>query len=160
MDLTRHAHCELPWPIDTVFDMATDCEGLPRYLHPLGPILGVQHARMVDDQPLGNGATREVVFSDRSTMLEEILAFDRPSRHCYRWLKRPAPPFDRLVQGACSDVRFTPTTDGTRIDWSYRFELTSPWVLPIALPAVIVMQRWMQNGLARLPEVLAQTAPR
>ena len=157
MELKRHARYELPWPIEAVFDMAVDCQGLPRYLHALGPIPGVRRAHMVDDQPPAMGAKREVIFSDGSTMLEEILAFDRPTRHCYRWLKPPAPPFNRLVRSACSDVRFTPTAAGARVDWSYRFELTSPWISPIALLAAMLMQRWMQTGLQRLPEALART---
>jgi hypothetical protein len=85
---------------------------------------------------------------------EEIVAFDRPHRHRYRWLNRPAPPFSYLVSGGEGDWTFTADGASTRIVWSYTFELTSPLVLPLMLPVRALFRRWMQRGLERIREEL------
>ena len=79
-------------PPDEVFDFATACETFPRVLLPLGPVAGIAHADMLDGSPLCAGARRRIVLTDGSIIDEEILAFDRPVRHRYRWLNPPPEP--------------------------------------------------------------------
>jgi uncharacterized protein YndB with AHSA1/START domain len=155
LQLANRAEIEIARPIEEVFDLACACDGFPRFLFPFGPIPGVASSAMVDAPTPKPGARRDVHMTDGSTMQEEILAFDRPSRHRYCWLNRPAPPFSWLVRGGEGDWTFSATPTGTRIVWVYRFELTSPLVLVVALPVMLLFRRWMQRGLASLPAALA-----
>ncbi len=155
MELANRAEIEIARPIEEVFDLACACDGFPRFLFPYGPIPGVASSNMVDVPAPKAGARRDVHMTDGSTIQEEVLAFDRPSRHRYRWVNRPAPPFSWLVRGGEGDWTFTPTAAGTRIVWIYRFELTSPLALLVAPPVLVLFRRWMQRGLAALPAALA-----
>jgi uncharacterized protein YndB with AHSA1/START domain len=158
MRLTNRAEIEIARPVEEVFDLAAACEGFPRFLLPFGPIPGVASAELVDAAAPKAGVRRDVHMTDGSTMREEILAFDRPSRHRYRWLNRPAPPFSWLVRAAEGDWTFTATPTGTRIVWLYHLEPTSPIALVLAAPIALLFRSWMQRGLARLPAALASSA--
>jgi len=153
--LTTHASVEIPKPADRVFDFATSCEGFPRFIWALGPIPGISRAEMVGGQTAKAGAERRIHMTDGSVVEEELLAYDRPSRHRYRWLKPPAFPFSLIVRTGEGDWRFTAANGGTRIDWDYTFELTSAFALPLAAPLMIVFRRWMQRALLRACTVLA-----
>jgi hypothetical protein len=87
-------------------------------------------------------------------MEEEILAFDRPDRHRYRWTAPPAPPVSWVVRGAEGDWVFTPRGAGTHVLWTYRFEPASPLAGVFARPVVLLFQRWMRRGLASLRRLL------
>lgn len=155
MKLTARASVEIPKPVDQVFDFATSCEGFPRFIWAFGPIPGITRAEMVGGQAPKAGAERHIYTSDGNVVEEELLAYDRPSRHRYRWLKPPAFPFSLLVRTAEGDWRFTETSGGTRIDWDYSFELTSAFVLPFAPPFMFLFRRFMQRALLRARSVLA-----
>ena len=155
MKITARASVDVPRPIEEVFDFATACDGFPRFLFPLGPLPGIRSSRMLDAPAPKTGARREVVMTDSSRLEEELLAYDRPSRHRYRWLNRPARPFSWLVRGGEGDWSFTPTADGTRVIWLYTFEPTSAVTGVLARPLVWFFQRWMQRGLDRLRATLA-----
>jgi hypothetical protein len=100
------------------------------------------------------GARRRIELTDGSVMGEELLAFERPLRHAYRWTDPPALPLSLLVRRGTGDWTFTPEAGGTRIAWSYRFELTSPLAWPLAALVALLFRRWMAQGLAELRALL------
>jgi uncharacterized protein YndB with AHSA1/START domain len=155
MRVVRTAHIEIPRPVEAVFDFAASCEGLPQFLHAKGPIPAVTRAVMEGGAALAPGSRRNVTMSDGSVMVEEITRLERPVRHAYRWLNRPKAPFSLLVRSGEADWTFSPTPLGTRIDWVYTFELTTPLVWPLASGVLLVFQSWMQSGLARLRSLVA-----
>jgi uncharacterized protein YndB with AHSA1/START domain len=147
MEIDTLAVQEFAAPIETVFDRAVDHRQFSRFMKKTGPIPGIADAEIEGGKPPAVGAHRRVKMTDGSVMMEEILALDRPSRHQYRWLNRPAFPFSLLVRGAEATWTFVPAGNGSRIEWRYRFELTSPLVYPLAAPVVAIFRRWMANAL-------------
>jgi hypothetical protein len=145
---------EVAQPVERVFDYATACETFPRVLLPLGPLPGVSAAEMQDGAAPKPGARRRIRMSDGSSLIEEVLAFERPSRHRYRWLDPPRAPLGWLVRSGEGDWSFAPSARGTRIRWSYGFELATPLAAPFALPIVWLFRRWMARGLERVREGL------
>src|SRR5262245_35546230 len=136
MQLGTRAEIEVARPVERIFDFAVACETFPRVLLPLGPLPGVSGAEMLDGAEPKPGARRRILLSDGSSVLEELLAFERPLRHCYRWVEPPRGALALLVRQGQGDWRFAPSARGTRIAWSYRFELTSALAAPLALPIV------------------------
>ena len=155
MKLSAHAAVEIPRPVAEVFDFASSCEGLPRFIGSFGPIPGIARAEMVNGAAPKAGAERRIQMTDGSVVDEELIAYERPSRHRYRWLKPPAFPFSLVVRAGEGDWRFAPAGGGTRIDWDYTFELTSPLAWPFAAALMPVFRRWMQRALQRARAVLA-----
>lgn len=150
MQLKVHASHDVGAPPEKVFDFAVAAENLPRILQGFGPIPGIVAIELLDGAPLTVGSKRRVRMADKSEILEEVLALDRPRRHNYRWLNAPAPPFSLLVRRGEADWLFTASPHGTRIDWSYTFELTSPLAAPLAAVVLMLFKRWMQRGLERI----------
>jgi hypothetical protein len=156
MEIATRTEQHVPLPPEAVFDRAVACETFPRILLPLGPIPGVARAEMVGGGEPKAGAQRRIELTDGSVMGEELLAFDRPRRHAYRWLDPPALPLSLLVRRGTGDWSFTPEAGGTRIAWSYRFELTSPLAWPLAALVALLFRRWMAQGLAELRTLLLE----
>ena len=156
MKLSARAAVEIPRPVGEVFDFATSCQGFPRFIHALGPIPGIARAEMVGVPAPKAGAERRIHMTDGSVVAEEVLAYDRPSRHRYRWLEPPAFPFSLIVRGGEGDWRFTAAGGGTMVEWVYAFELTSPLAWPLAAAVVVVFRRWMQRALLRARSVLVE----
>lgn len=156
MRMTARASVQIPKAADQVFDLTTSCDGFPRFIWAYGPIPGITRAEMVGGRAPRTGAERHIHMTDGNVVEEELLVYDRPTRHRYRWLKPPAFPFSMIVRTAQGDWRFTSTTNGgTRIDWDYSFELTSALALPLAAPLMIIFRRWMRRTLLRARTVLA-----
>jgi hypothetical protein len=145
---------EVARPQAEVFDFAVACETFPRVLLAFGPLPGVTKAVMRGDAVPAAGALREIQLSDGSTVEEEVLVLDRPACHRYRWTRPPAPPLGWLVRSGEGEWRFSPSAQGTRIAWRYRFELSHALAAPLALPVVALFRRWMARGLARVRDEL------
>lgn len=154
MRIETSAEIEVAKPPELVFDFAVACESFPRVLLPLWPVPGITGAEMLDGAEPKPGARRRIQLSDGSSVEEELLAFDRPIRHRYRWTEPPAPPLGWLVRSGEGDWTFTPSSRGTRIRWTYRFEPSSALAAPLALPIVPLFRRWMSRGLARIRDAL------
>ena len=154
MRIETHAEIEIARPPEAVFDFAVACETFPRVLLAFGPLPGVARARMRDGADPKPGALREITLTDGGAVEEELLALDRPTRHRYRWTQPPAPPFGWLLRGAEGDWRFRPSSRGTRIHWTYRFELSHFLAAPLAIPIAGLFRMWMSRGLARLRDAL------
>jgi hypothetical protein len=159
MKLTTSAAIEIARPREEVFDVALDATRLPRIMKPVRPIPGVVAVEMDGGAAPAAGARRRVTMSDGSVMGEEITALERPRAYAYRWLNRPAAPFDLLVRTAAADWTFREADRGARVEWIYTFELTSPLAWPAAWAATRLFARWMRAALAEL-QTLAEGAPR
>lgn len=143
-------------PPAEVFDFAVACETFPRVLLAFGPLPGIVRAEMRDGAEPKPGALREIHLTDGSMVEEEVLAFDRPVCHRYRWTHPPAPPLGWLVRSGEGEWRFEPSPRGTRITWRYRFELSHVLAAPLALPVVALFRRWMARGLSRIRDELEE----
>lgn len=154
MQIEVRAAIDVARPPEEVFDFAVACETFPRILHKLGPIPAITHLEMLDGRPLETGARRRVELGDGSVLLELIVALERPRRHRYRWLGPPAAPFNLLVRVGEGDWLFSPHDGGTRIAWTYTFDLTTPLVYPLARLVLGLFRRWMQRGLDQIREQL------
>jgi uncharacterized protein YndB with AHSA1/START domain len=154
------AGVEVARPVEEVFDFAVAPESFPRFVHALGPIPAIARVEVLDGRANEPGALRRVTMSDGSEVLEEVLALERPRRHAYRWISRPAAPLHLLVRGAEGEWCFAAAPRGTHVAWTYAFDLTTPLVWPLALATLQVFRLWMQRALDRLPdELAARTAP-
>jgi len=154
MQLTTRARIQVPRPPDQVFDFAVSTESFPRMMQPLGPIPGIVSMEMQGGARPARGARRRVTMTDGSVINEELLAYERPTRHQYRWLDPPKFPFSLLVKRGEGDFRFAPAEGGTRIEWTYRFQLTTPLVVGMTLPVLFLFRRWMKQGLTRIRDEL------
>lgn len=150
MKVRVRAQVEVARPRGEVFDFATACDALPRFLRAEAPIPGIARAEMIEGAGPRRGARRRISLTDSSWLLEEILVFDRPDRHRYRWVTRPRPPFGLLVRGGEGDWTFSERDGGTLVDWQYTFELSTPLAYPLALPFASLFRRWMERGLGRV----------
>lgn len=152
MQIGARARIEVAASPERVFAVATDLRNFPRLMLPHGIIPGIASAEMAAGATPAAGARRFLELSDGNTIEEEVLAFDRPSRHRYRWVRPPAGSFGLLVRGGEGNWSFAPSErgQGTTLVWSYRFELTSIWVYPVAMLVVSQFQRWMEETLERV----------
>ncbi|HVP68344.1 MAG TPA: SRPBCC family protein [Anaeromyxobacteraceae bacterium] len=150
MKVCVRAQVEVPRPRDEVFDFATSCEALPRFLKAEVPVPGIARAELIEGPRMRKGTRRRISLTDSTWLLEEIVAHERPGRHRYRWVTRPPLPFGLIVGGGEADWSFAESDGGTRVDWLYTFELSSPLAYPLALPFAALFRRWMARGLSRL----------
>lgn len=154
MEIRTQASVVVDRPLEEVFDFAVAPESQPLLLCAAPPIPGVTGVEMLDGRTLETGAQRRVLLSDGSTLREEVVAFERPHRHRYRWLDPPAAPLHLLVSAAEGDWAFSGHGGRTRIDWTYTFTLTSPLAWPLASVVAWLFGRWMQQSLERVPKAM------
>ncbi|MBI3070611.1 MAG: SRPBCC family protein [Deltaproteobacteria bacterium] len=153
MDVTAAASIEIGKPIETVFDYAVTSENIPRIFVGYGPIPAVVSATVRGDGILREGATRTIENSDGSVIDEAITALVRPTRQAYRLPGGFKKPFSFIVRSAEGNWVFSQTSTGTRVDWSFRFELTSPIARPFGwLLMRLFFQKAMERCLARLKD--------
>lgn len=157
MHLDLDVHFEVSAAPERVFNVTCDERNMPSFFRRFGPIPGVTaHEAAVPHS--GELGRRTLTLTDGSSMVEVILARDPPHRYRYRWANAPAPPLNMLVRGAEADWRFTAAgVGGTRIDWRYRFLLTSPLALGPALVVRALFRRWMYAALGRIKTLSEQS---
>ena len=156
MKLSTETFVVIPKPREEVFDFCTDDENTARTLRPLGPIAGVAKVEMHGGQSLETGAHRTITMTDGVALVEEILELTRPTRYQYRWVGGVKPPFAWLVRSGTGCWEFSEVSEGTRVVWSYVFELRSPLAYPLALPIISLFKRWMAQGLGAIAAEIAQ----
>lgn len=150
MRIRAHSVTEISAAPEVVFDLAASVAGFVRFVKPSGPIPGVVSGEMIDGAMPAAGARRVLQMTDGTRVEEEILAFERPSLHHYRWAEPPAPPLSLLVRAAESRWEFRPSARGTTLDWTYHFTLTSPLAYPPAMVIVQLFKRWMAQAMQRI----------
>jgi hypothetical protein len=153
MNLSTRASIDVPKPVEEVFSVA--CEGMPRFLHAVGPIPGIVGAEIEGGGVLESGADRKVHMSDGSVIEERVLDYERPRVHRYVWRNSPPPPFSWFVKTGEANWTFAASGAGTAITWTYTFELTSAALSPLAALVIVFFRRWMMQGLSQLRTVMA-----
>jgi uncharacterized protein YndB with AHSA1/START domain len=157
MNVRTRAEIHVARSPEEVFDFVVEPSHFPRWLRTVAPIPGVTEVEPLDPGPQRVGSRRRITTSDGGVVVEEVLALDRPERHGYRW-KKPKLPFSLLVKSGEGSWRFTPEKGGTRVEWTYTFELTTPLVYLHAKLVVLAFRRWMQRNLARIEREIDRTA--
>lgn len=148
MDLAIQESVTIAAPPERVFDFITAPEAVARTFHGHGPIPAATRSEVVDGGVLRVGAIRRVTNSDGSVIDEEIVALDRPARQGYRLLggfKRPAA---WLIRGARGEWRLDAANGGTRVAWTFTFELRGPLAWPFGALMRRPFRRAMQKALA------------
>lgn len=134
-------------PRDEVFAFATDSANAARTIRPRGPFAGISKIEMYEGQSLAKGSKRRIFMTDGAVLDEVILDYNPPARHSYGWTGGVKPPFSWLVRSGGGNWDFTETEGGTRIVWTYTFDLTSPFAYPLAMPILWLFKGWLQQGL-------------
>lgn len=155
MKVTTHAEGWVAARPETVFDVATALEMLPRAFLGCGPVPAIVAAEMADGGAMREGGIRLVRNADGSVIHEEITALRRPYRQAYRLTRGFRPPFAWLVRYAEGEWTFSPGPDGgTRMTWEFRFVLASPFAYPaMRLIAGRFMIRAQRECLGRIAAI-------
>ncbi len=157
MHITTKPAITVPRSRDIVFASAISNEMFKRTLLAYGPIAGIADGIILDGQPLRQGVRRRITLTDGTILDEDILEHEVPTRHRYKWTSGLKPPFSWLVKSGEGTWTFSEVNDGTRIVWSYVFELRSVLGYPLATPIVGLFRRWQRKGLARIrDEIIKQ----
>ena len=154
MQITSSATINIARPREAVFDFACACETYAKLFRPLGSIAGIAKAEMIDGAPLGAGARRRIELSDGAVVEEDVVAFERPTRHTYRWNRGLSVSAKYLVRAGEGDWTFRDRGRGTCIDWTYTFDLTTPVIHPAALVFRDQFQHWMDQQLRAIAAAL------
>ena len=151
MKVETQAEVFVPKPVEAVFDHAFAVDAFTHLLRQKAPIPGVVSVVLEGGATeVAAGVRRSVTMTDKSVIIEEVVRHDRPREHSYKWLNSPGPPFSVLVRRGESTWRLEPLEGGTRVVWTYWFQLTSPIaVVPMKL-VVFFFRRWMQSALENL----------
>jgi len=155
MNISTSTSILIPRPREEVFHFACANDTYERTLRPRGPIAGIDKAEMFEGQALAEGSWRRISMTDGSVIEEVILDYVPPSRHRYRWTGGVKPPFSWLVRSGTGCWDFTEVDGGTRIDWSYVFELKSPLAYPVLLLIVPLFKSWLKQGLEAIRSELS-----
>jgi hypothetical protein len=147
MNISTSASIVIPRSREAVFAHATANTTAERTLRPRGPVAGIAKVEMFEGQALAAGSWRRITMTDGAVLEEVILDYDPPVKHRYRWTGGVKPPLSFLVRSGTGCWDFTEANGGTRIDWSYIFELTSPLAYPLAMPIAWFFKGWLQQGL-------------
>jgi hypothetical protein len=110
---------------------------------------------MFEGHALAEGSWRRISLTDGSVIDEVILDYDPPVKHRYRWTEGIKPPFSFLVRSGTGCWDFSEVDGGTRIDWSYVFELKSPLAYPALLLIVPLFRGWLKQGLEAIRSELS-----
>jgi polyketide cyclase/dehydrase/lipid transport protein len=154
VQVTTKASVDIARARDEVFDFACACDTYVRLFRPFGTVAGIVGAEMVDGVPLAAGALRRITLSDGAVLEEEVLAYDRPTRHAYRWSRGLRAPGRLLVRDGQGEWTFSAQDGHTRIDWQYTFTLTTPLIYPAAAYMLGDFRRWMEQALSAIDTAL------
>ncbi len=154
MRLTATVAAEFPDTVEAVFDAANDIANVAAIFAGRSIVPGVQRAEVVGGGKLRPGATRRVNTSDGAVIDEAMLIFERPREVRYR-LHGLGPPFSLLVREAEATWQFTATGAGARVEWRYRFELTTALAWPLGMAVLqLGFRPWMKACLANLGRLM------
>lgn len=148
MDLTIREEVDVAAAPAAVFALITRPDTPARTFRGHGPVPATVRSEMVDGGELRVGAIRRVHTSDGAVIDEEIVALEPPSRQRYRLLRGFKRPLSWLVRGAHGDWQLVPHGAGTRITWTFTFELRTFLVWPIAALVGRAFRRAMRGALA------------
>jgi SAM-dependent methyltransferase len=137
---------------ERVFDAINDPQRAAHWLQPFVPVPGIASC-----EPFGSsqpGTCRRVTWTDGSVTYDELIESEAPLRLRYSWRSTLKGPLKWLFRRAESDWMLTPTSSGTSVYWTYRFEPRWRILAPLVRIAQAGFQRWMRASLERLQAVL------
>jgi uncharacterized protein YndB with AHSA1/START domain len=155
MKISTSASIVVPKPREEVFDFCCRNETFTRHLRARMPVAGVQGAEFFEGHSLKAGDHRRITLTDGSVLDEEILDYEPPALHRYRWSKGLKGPFALLVQSGTGTWDFSEVDGGTRIDWSYDFVLKTALAYPLAFPIMPLFRAWLKQSLQSIHDELA-----
>ena len=150
MNILLHTERVIRTTPDAVFALALDALRFPALFAGFGPIPGLR--RITPHAPSAVGATRDVEDLGGVVMCERIEVLEPGARHVYT-LSCLQPPLSWLVLTGRADWTFAAAREGTRVVWTYTFELTSPLVAPLAAP---LLKIFMRGAMQRCLDALAR----
>lgn len=156
MRVSTQATVDMSGAPGAVFDHCTHLDAIGKTFRGYGPVPAVLRAEVEGGGAQEEGATRRVTSADGSTLRERILRFSRPTAHEYT-LENIGRPLSFLVREGRSVWSFAPEDAGTRVTWTYTFELTSPLALG---PAALVVKIFMHGAMQRCLDSLRDSLPR
>jgi Polyketide cyclase / dehydrase and lipid transport len=154
MQMTTSATIDIARSCEAVFDFACAGETYVKLFRPLGPVAGVVSYEMMGGADVAVGARRRMTLTDGAILDEDVIAFDRPTRHTYRWSRGLRGIGRLLVRGGEGDWIFTAHDGHTTIDWRYTFTLRSALVYPLARVMLRQFRRWMEQNLRAIDSAL------
>lgn len=132
-----------------VFEFATDNDTYERLLgSSLGPVGGIR--RSDAEWPLEAGSIRTIVTTNGETLVETILEHTPPERHAYCWSGGLNAPARWFVRSGTGTWVFSEDGQGTRVVWTYEFDIRSVVFYPLAAFMTFFFRRWMQRGLGAM----------
>jgi len=150
MNVLLHTERTIHAAPEAVYALSLDAERFPALFTGFGPIPGLR--KIVLNGPLAVGATRDLEDNAGVVLKERIDALEPGRRHAYT-LSGLQPPLAWLARAGHADWHFVPSNEGTRVVWTYDFELTSPLVLPLAWP---LLQGFMRTAMLRCLDAMAR----
>lgn len=155
MNISTSASIVVPKPLREVFDFCCRNDTYERHLRPRVPVAGVKSCEFFDGHALKTGDRRRVTLTDGSILDEEILDYEPPTLHRYRWTEGLIGPFALIVRSGTGTWTFTEVSGGTRVDWGYDFALKSPLAYPAALPLMPLFRAWLAQSLRSIRDELS-----
>jgi Polyketide cyclase / dehydrase and lipid transport len=142
MQIQTNAQVIVNAGIEAVFDASTVCQNLPRFFTGYKGIPAIVSAKTVDGLPLHEGSIRIVDNSDGSSIEEVIVSLKRPDTQKYELVKGFKPPFSWLVRIASGKWSYETLEAGTRVTWSFYFEI--PNILAYLIFCLVVQRPFQQ----------------
>lgn len=144
----------VPRPAEEVFDAMLDVAALPRFFTGVPPFVpAVREAFVEGGGAVATGARRVLRLADGSTVIERVLACDRPTLHRYDIAEMNA-----LQRSLCTEMvsewRFTDIGCATRVHWRYTLHPRGRALAPVAWLAAKLLRRAMQRCLDHLAAAL------
>jgi len=137
-------------PLARVFSVAASMDARA-LIQKYGPLPGIVEVSGHDAPWSAVGQSRKHALSDKSSVNEELIAFERDSSFAYR-ISNFTGPFSALVREARGDWHFTTLGHAkTQIDWTYAFTPTGAIAEPVLW--FIVKLAWpgyLRAALARV----------
>jgi hypothetical protein len=128
--------------IETVFDVSTDSQNLPKFFAGYQGIPAIVRAKNIDGLPLHEGSIRIVDNSDGSSIEEVIVSLQRPTLQQYQLVKGFKPPFSWLVRTASGQWLYETIDTKTKVTWNFDFEV--PNIFAYIIVRLVVQRSFQQ----------------
>ena len=149
MNVLLRVEREISATVQATYALSLDAQRFPSFFTGFGPIPGLRRVTLLG--PLAVGSARELEDNAGLVMHERVDALDPPHRHAYT-LSGLHPPLSWLARAGHANWTFEPAAHGTRVVWTYDFELTSALAWPIAAP---LLQGFMRGAMRRCLDAMA-----
>jgi hypothetical protein len=123
-------------------------------------IAGVAHASEASGPWDVPGSYHTVFTTDGSQAREEVTAADAPGYFAYRVTEFTQPMIRRLATEARGQWAFADDGSGTSVRWTYSFQASAAWALPVLFPLIKLLFRRYMTSTLRLTRARAEAEVR